>query len=154
MLKYPPTWLNEGLAVMLEDLSYEGGGPWSLALKYGETGSFLPQTDFIGSDPSSMDSDARISYWYLQAFGTVSYLFRPGKRIQFMNFCSLLRAGKTLDTALWESYRIGGAGDLGTKWSAWLAGYRGSGPEGGYEAPASASYDFKPVEFKKFTPGR
>ncbi len=33
-IKYPPQWLNEGLAVMMEDLSYSVDSPWSQGLKF------------------------------------------------------------------------------------------------------------------------
>lgn len=150
-LKYPPAWLNEGLAVMLENLSYDGEGPWSQALKYGDTGNFLPPESFFRSDPASLDSDTRISYWYLQAFGMVSYLYRPGKRLQFMNFCSLLRKGKTLDSALWEAYRISGLAGLEADWRKWVTAYRNGNSKGSSADFASTGYDFKPAEFHRFT---
>ncbi len=149
-LKYPAVWLNEGLAVMMEDLSYEEEGPWSQALKYGERDSFSSMESFLRSDPARLDSDKQISYWYLQAYGTVSYLFRPRKRLQFKNFCSLLRKGEPLDAALWKSYRVNGPGALEGAWVEWLDALQSGKQQGSSSDFAAASLDLQTPAFRQF----
>lgn len=146
-LKYPPQWLNEGLAVYLEDIVFTEGGPWRRALPYLDPGRRLDFAAFSGAKLDQLGSDDRISDWYLQAFGTVSYLYRSHTRLQFKNFCDAVRGGETTEKALWKNYRIGGGSDFSKKWEAWLGGYANSGGAAGL--PSSA-HTFKPVKMSSF----
>jgi len=149
-LKYPPQWLNEGLAVYLEESVSPEGGPWGRALAY-----FPPerQAGFPGFFELKIDqlkSEAKIADWYLQAYGTVLYLYRPHTRVQFKAFCEALRTGEKVETALWKGYRVREGADFGRKWAVWLDGYSQQG--GGLTSGgASASFDFKPVQFSSFS---
>jgi len=122
-LKYPPQWLNEGLAVFMEDMSYTEEGPWTQALKYFPGERIMPLKDFFKISIDQMDSDEQIGYWYLESFGVVSYLFRPRTRLQFKNFCSLLRKGEPLESALWKFYRLNGPAGMDPSWREWLRTY-------------------------------
>ncbi len=145
--KYPPQWLNEGLAVYLEDIVFTEGGLWRRALPYFNAERRLPFDDFFGIKLESLKTDARISDWYLQSFGVVSYLYRPHTRLQFKNFCEALRGGDAVETALWKNYRISGGKDFSLKWETWLAGYaRPAGSQG----QASSAFVFKPVTMSSF----
>jgi len=146
-LGYPPQWLNEGLAVYLEDIVFAEGGPWRRALPYFTPERRLSFEDFTGAYLEKLGSDARISDWYLQAFGTVSYLYRPHTRLQFKNLCAALRAGETAKAALWKNYRIRNGADFSDKWAVWMGGYA---REGGRPAPASPGFTFKPVTISSF----
>ena len=150
-LKYPPQWLNEGLAVMMEDLSYTELSPWSQALKYFPKEKVEPLEDFFKVNLEQLDSDAQIGYWYLESFGVVSYLFRPNMRIQFMNFCSILRKGEPLNTALWKFYRLNGPVGMEKPWRSWLSTYGTRDAQGFSTDFPSASYDFKPAQFTPFS---
>jgi len=150
-LKNPPQWLNEGLAVMMEDLSHPGEGPWSSALKYFPDKNIIPLWRFFKVKTNQLGSDTQVGHWYMEAFGVVSYLFRPHMRIQFKNLCSLLRKGEKLDSVLWKVYRIKNSAEFDRVWRNWLQGYRTRQKQGfGNDFP-SASFNFKPVEFTPFS---
>ena len=150
-LKYPPQWLNEGLAVLMEDLSYSEEGPWTQALKYFPKEKILPLGDFFRLKIDQMDSDEQIGYWYLESFGAVSYLFRPRMRLQFKNFCTLLRKGEPLDSALWKFYRLNGPAGMESPWREWLRTYGSKETQGFSTEYPSASFNFKQVKFSSFT---
>ncbi|MBI4802684.1 MAG: hypothetical protein HY796_09205 [Elusimicrobia bacterium] len=150
-LKNPPQWLNEGLAVMMEDLSPAGAGHWSSSLRYFPGEKIIPLERFFSVRLDQLDSDAQIGYWYLEAFGVVAYLFRPHMRIQFKNFCSLLRQGEKLEPTLWKVYRIKNLGEFDLTWRNWIRDYgtrQKQEPGGSFP---SASFNFKPVEFTPFS---
>lgn len=149
-LKYPPQWLNEGLAVYMEESVFPEGGPWGRALAYFPAERRFAFSEFFGLKIDQLTSDSRIADWYLQAYGTVLYLYRPHTRVQFKAFCEAVRGGKAVDDALWDSYRVREGGDFARKWQVWLEAY--SRPAaGGTPAGASASFNFKPVQFSSFT---
>lgn len=150
-LKYPPQWLNEGLAVQLEESVFPEGGAWSLALAYFPEARRLPFDRFFGLRVEDVESETGIADWYLQAYGTVLYLYRPGKRLQFKGFCEALRAGRGLDEALWEFYRIGGAAQFSRHWSAWQTAYARDEKAGPARSRRSASFNFKPVQLSTFS---
>jgi len=100
-----PNWLDEGLAVYMEDQAYNGskGGPWSKDLKtlnirrnpqtasVGRTNSgaanltrkgppvvFMPFDEFMkASSLSTMEARGRTQDWYLQAYAMVQFLLNP-----------------------------------------------------------------------------
>ena len=149
-LKYLPQWLNEGLAVYMEDAVFQGGGPWGRALPYLGPERRIPYPDFFSQKIDGLKGDAKIADWYLQSYGTVLYLYRPSTRLQFKAFCEGLREGGDLDELLWKSYRVAGR-DFGPKWASWLAAY-GQGGQGSFGSSApSASFNFKPVQLSSFS---
>jgi len=150
-LKYPPQWLNEGLAVSLEESVFPEGGPWGQALAYFPQERRVPFDEFFNLKIERLDSDTQIADWYLQAYGTVLYLYRPATRLQFKGLCEALRAGEKLDDALWKVYRIRAGGDFNRKWSAWLEAYSRDDKAGFSSARRSASFNFKPVQMSSFT---
>lgn len=150
-LKYPPQWLNEGLAVMLEESVFPDGGPWTRALAYFPPERRLPFSRFFGTKIDQLNGDSQIADWYLQSYGAVLFLYRPHTRVQFKAFCESVRGGKTVDDALWGSYRLREGGDFAKKWETWLAGYFEPGPGGASMGAASASFNFKPVQFSSFS---
>ena len=150
-LKYPPQWLNEGLAVYLEESVTPEGGPWSKALAYFPPERQYAFPGFFGLKIDQLKSDTKIADWYLQAYGTVLYLYRPHTRVQFKAFCEALRSGEKVEAALWKSYRVREGGDFGNKWSVWLDNYAAPSRNGLTSGGASASFDFKPVQFSSFS---
>jgi hypothetical protein len=150
-LKYPPQWLNEGLAVYMEESVFSQGGPWSRALAYFPVERRFPFENFFSLKLDELQPDSRIADWYLQAYGVVLYLYRPHSRVQFKAFCEAVRAGKPVTAALWDNYRVREGGDLGRKWSAWLQTYSKTGADGMPMGTRSASFNFKPVQFSSFT---
>jgi len=150
-LKYPPTWLNEGLAVYLEESVFPEGGPWGKALAYFPPERQSPFPGFFDLKIDDLKSDAKIADWYLQAYGTVLYLYRPHTRVQFKAFCEALRSGEKVEDALWKGYRVREGADFGRKWSAWLDDYSKPDLKGAASGARSASFDFKPIQFSSYS---
>ncbi|HAH30927.1 MAG TPA: hypothetical protein DCL44_01285 [Elusimicrobia bacterium] len=149
-LVYPPQWLNEGLAVFMEDNSYTGAGPWGRALPYLSKERLIGFDRFFTLKIEALPSERQIGDWYLQSYGIVSYLYRPQQRLQFKNFCALLRNGGKVETSLWEVYRIKDTLEFEGKWLLW-AGNDTSKQNGGfYSLKPSASFNFKPAQFSSF----
>ncbi len=145
-LKYPPKWLNEGLAVMMEDSSHSAdGGPWSAALRYMPRERFFGMRSYFSTELSSLNTDQKIGDWYLQAFGLVKHLYSPARRLQFRNFCAKIREGADLEKALWDVYRVRDTDQLEKNWFSWLDFYRA-----GEEGATGASFNFKPVKISSF----
>lgn len=149
-LKNPPQWLNEGLAVMMEDASYAGEGPWASSLRYFPQDKIIPLTRYFNVRLDQVRADTDIGYWYMEAFGVASYLFTPRTRIQFKNFCTLLRDGGKLQPSLWKVYRIKSLSVFDQSWRAWVQNYGTREQQGPGGAFPSASFNFKPVEFSSF----
>jgi len=150
-LKYPPQWLNEGLAVYMEESVFPEGGAWSRALAYFPPERRLPFSAFFGVKLDQLQSDTQIADWYLQSYGAVLYLYRPHTRVQFKAFCEALRAGEKTDDALWKNYRTREGMDFGQKWEAWLKKYSSPGADGMPMGEPSASFNFKPVQLSSFS---
>ncbi|HAF94756.1 MAG: hypothetical protein A2X34_03230 [Elusimicrobia bacterium GWC2_51_8] len=149
-LTYPPQWLNEGLAVFMEDNSYPKAGPWGQALPYLPKERLIKFDKFFSIKVVDLTSERQISDWYLQSYGIVAYLFRPRQRLQLKNFCALLRKGEKLKTALWETYRIQNTVELEGRWLLWAGSYNSEQNGGFSTAPASAGFNFQPAQFSSF----
>ena len=149
-LKYPPHWLNEGLAVYMEESITPEGGPWSKALAYFPAERQTAFPGFFDVKIDDLKGDSKIADWYLQSYGTVLYLYRPTTRVQFKAFCEALRSGEKIEDALWKGYRVREGQDFGRKWSVWLADYSKADLKGQPTGLRSASFDFKPVQFSSF----
>lgn len=119
-LKKPPLWLNEGLAVYMEDKSYEGEKLWERALKYSPLNVYIKFDSFFKVDVNKMTRDEDIVNYYLQAYGIVRYLYSPTKRISFYKFCEDLLNGKKLEKSLWDNYRISDYDNFEKRWFNWL----------------------------------
>ncbi len=115
----PPVWLNEGLAVNMEDITNKASGDvWAndlivmnmIPAKKSPGASlraprpvsnadvqFIKFTDFVKNDSYDMAVAAgKVQDWYMQAYAMVRFLFKPynnqypEKRIQFEYFTKLL----------------------------------------------------------------
>ncbi|HBA61918.1 MAG TPA: hypothetical protein DCZ92_14120 [Elusimicrobia bacterium] len=151
-LTYSPQWLNEGLAVYLEDVVFPEGGPWSRALTYFPVDRRIPPEKFFDAKLDDIKTDAAISDWYLQSFATVSFLYKPNTRLQFKNFCSALRDGADVKTALWKTYRINDRRDFARRWNAWLEEYGAKPASNGTSLSSNSnSFTFKPMQFSSYT---
>ncbi len=120
-----PVWLNEGVAVLMEDSNSasSGNGSWNYALEYVPYERMFTFESFFPLEPKNVPSD-KVADWYLQAYGIVKFLYRGHSKVQFHNFCRLLRDGKSLNKALWEVYRFYDVGVFEAKWLDWLRGSR------------------------------
>lgn len=137
----PPLWLNEGLAVAMED-SVDGPsqGQWASALKAMEqerVREFSQQMEITTLDKAG---EKAVSDWYLQSFGMVKYLLEA--KMQFRAFCAQLRDGAGQQVALGRTFHFRTPGSFEQAWLLW-AFNAGDGSIG-------SSSVFTPVRFKEF----
>ncbi|MBI3297472.1 MAG: hypothetical protein HYZ75_04875 [Elusimicrobia bacterium] len=121
--KTPPVWLNEGLA-MMEETDAEGaaGSDWRRAIEAMDPKDLMPLARFTKISPTNDLKDDRraVTFWYVQAYGLVNFLYRSRPRMQFFNFCAQLRDGRTLEEAVWKVYRLRGLAALEREFRASL----------------------------------
>jgi len=141
-LKRPPLWLNEGLAVYMEDDSYQDEHLWNKALRYSPKTSYLKFEIFFKTDLNSIKNDNDIANWYLQSYGIVRYLIEKNK-IAFYKMCSDILNSKKIEKALWDNYRIIDSDDFEKKWFYWLSEITSGKKENKIEFKP-----FKRIEFK------
>jgi len=121
--KEPPSWLNEGLAMMEEDDSPEHPerSPWFQNMVLAKPSAFLPLERFFAMNPAKdMQNKNLIWDWYVQAYSMAYFLYRNHQRLQFKSFCAELRDGKSVEASLWRSYRYHGLPALQKAWRRWL----------------------------------
>lgn len=150
VLKIPPVWLNEGLAVYMGDSTYPRAGPWSISLKYIPKERFFKFEKFFKVDLRDIDSPQKISDWYIQAFGIISFLYQTNTRLQFKNFCNLIRDGKSVKNALWQVYKYRNIEEFERKWIEWHKNYMKDRNIKSRDDFSSASFDFTPIQFSSF----
>ena len=110
----PPSWLDEGLAVMLQDDALTMPDPRD---KGPVLPSPLPMQPFLNSRPAQDTPSARVSAWYQQSHSVVRFLRRAHVESLFTEFCKKLRDGADVETALRDVY---GYPDVGAFEQAWL----------------------------------
>jgi hypothetical protein len=121
--RQPPAWLNEGLAMLEESgtAARPEFSAWYQMMATANPNYFFPIEKFLVLSPAEHLKDKEsVEAWYVQAYSLVYFLFRQHQRLQFKNFCSLLREGKTVDEALWLAYRYRGKSFLEKEWRRWL----------------------------------
>jgi hypothetical protein len=110
----PPSWLDEGLAVMLQDDALTMPDPR-------EKGPVLPapipMKKFLRSRPAQDSPSASVTVWYQQAHSVVRFLRREHVESLFTDFCGKLRDGADSEAALKEIY---GYADTDAFEQAWL----------------------------------
>jgi len=120
----PPTWLNEGLA-MLEEKGDKSDGPrseWYRAMSMFYTNRPYALEDFLLMNPSRDlgSNQDKVTLWYVQAYSLVYFLYRRHSRLQFFNFCRMLRNGIPAQKAFGKIYRYRSSQALDKAWRAWL----------------------------------
>jgi hypothetical protein len=110
----PPPWLDEGLAVMLQDDALTRPDPR-------EKGPVLPapipMAAFLRSRPAADAPGARVTLWYQQAHSVVRFLRQAHVDSLFTDFCRRLRDGAEPEAALRDVY---GYPDLNAFEADWL----------------------------------
>lgn len=123
MHKRPPSWLNEGLAMLEEADSpmHPESSDWYLAMSQlpGQKLYSLDQLTQI-SPMGDLKDKSNIATWYTQSYSVVYFLFRTHSKLQFKTFVSDLREGTPLEKALWLVYRYHSIDDFEQAWLAWL----------------------------------
>ena len=119
----PPSWLNEGLAMMEENDApdYPERSPWFQSMVLAKPDSFLPMKQFVALNPSQdLHDPSIVGDFYVQSFSIVYFLYRGHQRLQFKNFCEQLRDGRPVEQALWLAYRYHDLKALEKDWRLWL----------------------------------
>jgi hypothetical protein len=110
----PPSWLDEGLAMLLQDDALTMSDPR-------EDGPVLaapiPMKSFLRSRPAQDTPSARVAVWYQQAHSVVRFLRRAHIEALFTDYCGRLRDGGDPEAALLAVY---GYPDLNAFEQAWL----------------------------------
>ena len=111
----PPSWLDEGLAGMLQDDALSLPDPRD---KGPVIRSPIPMKTFLGSRPGQDTPGARVNDWYRQARSVVLFLRLGHVESRFVDFCAKLRDGSDSESALRDVY---GYQDVPSFEAAWLA---------------------------------
>ena len=110
----PPAWLDEGLAVMLQDDALTLPDPRE---RGPVIASPLAMKDLFASRPAQDSPGAAVSLWYRQSASVVRFLRRGHVDSLFVDFCAKLRGGADAQTALIAVY---GYPDVDAFEAAWL----------------------------------
>jgi hypothetical protein len=120
----PPSWVNEGLAMVeeAESPTRPETSQWYQSMVAMDPKKWYPMDEFLAINPTKdlHDNKTMVAEWYVQAYSVTHFLVRKHSRLQFKNFCSLLRDGKSSEEALISAYHYRSAGDFSRKWRAWL----------------------------------
>ncbi|NLO91891.1 MAG: hypothetical protein GX410_07885 [Elusimicrobia bacterium] len=122
-----PLWLDEGMATNMEETTYPHRAQ---ALQDADVKSFFPFAAFTQNVPGPNDPNDVVTGWYLQAFGTVKYMYGTRTKLQFITYCKKLLAGSTPEQALWEAYKIRNWKIFDERWRSWLQNEQGSSKGG------------------------
>lgn len=122
--KQPPSWLNEGLA-MLEEADYMDRpetSDWYQLMAELPGKSLIPFSALTRIRPTEdlKDDKDKVALWYTESYSVVHFLFRKHSKLQFKTFVSYLRDGKSTQEALWLAYRYQTADKFEKAWLDWL----------------------------------
>jgi hypothetical protein len=127
----PPPWLDEGLAMLLQDDALTRPDPR-------EKGPVLPATipmkTFVKTRPAQDSPSASVSLWYQQAHSVVRFLRQAHVESLFTDLCGKLRDGGDLETVLREVYGYPDLDSFETAWQKWRP-KKAKGLPVGLEAP-------------------
>jgi hypothetical protein len=110
----PPAWLDEGLAMMLQDDALTLPDPRE---KGPVLAAPMPMAAFLRARPGQDTPGARVNAWYQQAHSVVRFLKSGHIESLFPDFCRQLRDGEDTESALRDVY---GYADLASFEAAWL----------------------------------
>jgi len=121
----PPSWVNEGLAMLeeAESPTKPETSMWYQSMVEMDPKKWFPMDRFLAISPTKdlHDDNAMVAEWYVQAYSVTHFLIRKHSRLQFKSFCAALRDGKTSEEALKSSYHFRGVRDFEHQWRLWLA---------------------------------
>ena len=112
--KYLPLWLDEGVACMQENQSYER---IAIARNLVSLGLHLPLKDL------AVIGDYNIAVpliFYNQSASIIDFLLARFGRRNFVNFCRRLRDGNDWENSLIKVYKFSDLNDLEEKWKNYL----------------------------------
>jgi hypothetical protein len=121
----PPSWLNEGLAMVeeAETANRPETSQWYQSMAEMPAMNWLPLVKFLALSPTKdlHDDKAMVAQWYVQAYSVTYFLVRRHSHLQFRAFCSALREGRSSEEALKLAYHIRSVADFERLWRAWLS---------------------------------
>lgn len=121
----PPSWINEGLAMLEEADSPQRPetSVWYQRMAEADPRGWVPMEKFLAIRPTKdlHDDRAMVAIWYVQAYSVTHFLLRRHTRLQFKSFCAALRDGKTSQEALRGVYHYRSVADFEKRWRDWLA---------------------------------
>lgn len=117
--KEAPVWLDEGLAMLEEDDPRDPSARL-LALVYGGEEPIDMERFFSIAPTRDLKSDQSAQRWYNQAYGITRFLYRGHSKLQFKALCSHIRDGKSVQEALWLTYRYATLKKFETAYRKWL----------------------------------
>ncbi len=112
----PPAWLDEGLAVTMQDQALRPPDPRD---KGPILRGFIPMKVFLNSRPAADTPAASVTFWYQQASSVVRFLRQGHVGSLFEDFCAKLRDGTDSQTALRDVYGYPDADAFQRAWLAW-----------------------------------
>lgn len=121
----PPSWVNEGLAMLEEADSPEKPqtSQWYQSMVATDPGKWFPIEDFLQINPTKdlNDDKSQVALWYVQAYSITHFLVRKHSRLQFKAFCAALRDGRSSAEALKSVYHFRSLKEFDKAWRAWLS---------------------------------
>lgn len=112
----PPSWLDEGLSMMLQDEALTMSDPRE---KGPVLPAAIPMKSFLRSRPAQDTPSARVTAWYLQAHSVVRFLKQGHVESLFTEYCRRIRDGADPEAALLEVYGYADLDAFEQAWSKW-----------------------------------
>ncbi len=120
----PPSWLNEGLAMLEEADSPDRPetSVWYQNMVAMAPKSWFPMDRFFLLSPTNdLNNDKTlVANFYVQAYSVTNFLVRKHSHLQFKAFCDQIRDGKSAAEALRLAYHYQNLGDFEKRWRDWL----------------------------------
>jgi hypothetical protein len=120
----PPSWVNEGLAMLEEADSPDRPetSTWYQNMVEMDSRRWFPMEQFLSLSPTKdlHDDKTLVQTFYVQAYSVTHFMVRKHSHLQFKAFCDQLRDGKSAADALRLAYHYRSVGDFERRWRAWL----------------------------------
>lgn len=120
----PPSWVNEGLAMLEEADSPDKPetSVWFQNMVAMSPRSWFPMDQFFELSPTKdlHDDKTLVANFYVQAYSVTNFLVRKHSHLQFKEFCDQLRDGKSAVDALRLAYHYRDANDFEKRWRTWV----------------------------------
>ncbi len=121
----PPSWVNEGLAMLEESDSrlHPEQSPRFRSMA-DLPDHEIPLDRFFSISPAKdlakAEDKPEVLVWYTQAYSIAYFLLRKHSSRQFKDFCDRLRGGAPVEDALKNAYRIASLDQFEHDWKKWL----------------------------------
>jgi hypothetical protein len=120
----PPSWVNEGLAMLEEADSPQKPetSQWYQNMVETDPNRWIHMDQFFQLNPTKdlHDDKNLVALFYVQAYSITHFLVRKHSHLQFKSFCDKLRDGKSVEDALRLAYQYRSVQDFEKRWRLWL----------------------------------